>query len=48
MTRVADQKFGSVKRKIASIMKNFKVHFHVENLKWMELILFPLNTTSFT
>ena len=36
------------KRKIALIIDNCTAHPHVENLKWVELIFLPANTTSHT
>ena len=41
-----DGKFAVSKRKIALIIDNCTAHPHVENLKWVELILLPPNTTS--
>ena len=43
-----DQKFAISKRKIALIINNCTSHPHVENLKWVELIFLPPNTTSHT
>ena len=41
-----DWKFAISKRKIALIIDNCRAHSHVENLKWVELIFLPPNTTS--
>ena len=43
-----DRKFAVSKRKIALIIDNCTAHPHVENLKWVELIFLPPNTTSHT
>ena len=43
-----DRKFSVFKRKIALIIDNCTTHPHVENLKWVELIFLPPNTTSHT
>ena len=43
-----DRKFAVSKRKIALIIDNCTAHPHVENLKWVELIYLPPNTTSHT
>ena len=43
-----DQKFAVSKGKIALIIDNCTAHSHVENLKWVELIYLPPNTTSHT
>ena len=43
-----DRKFAASKRKIALIIDNCTTHPHVENLKWIELIFLPPNTTSHT
>ena len=43
-----DQKFAVSKRKIALIIDNCTAHPDVENLKWVELIFLPPNTTSDT
>ena len=46
--RELDRKFAVSKRKIALIIDNCTAHPHVENLKWIELIFLPPNTTSHT
>ena len=43
-----DRKFAVSKRMIALIIDNCTAHPHVENLKWVELIFLPPNTTSHT
>ena len=43
-----DRKFDESKRKIALIIDNCMAHPHDENLKWVELIFLPPNTTSHT
>ena len=43
-----DRKFDESKRKIALIIDNCMAHPHDENLKWVELIFLPTNTTSHT
>ena len=43
-----DRNFAVFKRKIALIIDNCTAHPHVENLKWVELIFLPPNTTSHT
>ena len=43
-----DRKFAVSKRKIALIIDNCTAHPHVGNLKWVELIFLPPNTTSHT
>ena len=43
-----DRKFVISKKKITSIIDNWTAHQHVENLKWVELIFLPPNTTSHT
>ena len=43
-----DRKFAVSKRKIALIIDNYMAHPHVENLKWVEFIFLPPNTTSHT
>ena len=40
-----DRKFAVSKRKIALIIDNCTAHPHIENLKWVELIFLPLNTS---
>ena len=42
------RKFAVPKRKIALIINNCTAHPHVENLKWVELMFLPPNTTSYT
>ena len=46
--RELDRTFSVSKRKIALIIDNCTAHPHVENLKWVELIFLPPNTTSKT
>lgn len=46
--RELDRKFSVSKRKIALIIDNCTAHPHLENLKWVELIFLPPNTTSHT
>lgn len=46
--RELDRKFAVFKRKIALIIDNCTAHPHVQNLKWIELIFLPPNTTSHT
>ena len=41
-----DRKFAVSKRKIVLIINNCTAHPHIENLKWVELIFLPPNTTS--
>ena len=41
-----DRKSAVSKRKIALIIDNCTAHPHVENLKWVKLIILPPNTTS--
>ena len=43
-----DRQFAVSKTKIALIINNCTAHLHVENLKWVELIFLPPNTTSHT
>ena len=43
-----NQKFVVSTRKIALIIDNCTANPHVENLKWVELIFLPTNTTSHT
>ena len=43
-----DQKFTVSRRTVALIMDNCTAHPHVENLKWVQLIFLPPNTTSHT
>ena len=43
-----DRKFAVSKRKKDLIIDNCTAHLHAENLKWVELIFLPANTTSHT
>ena len=46
--RELDRKFDLAKRKITSIIDNYRVHPRVENLEWIELIFLPPDNTSHT
>ena len=46
--REQDRKFESEGRKLVLIIDNFSAHLHIDNLKAINLVFLPPNTTSKT